>query len=318
MIYSEIEEKIKNGYLINEQEAIEMYNNRDTESLLSLANNLRLFFDGTRFDSCSIINARSGKCSEDCKWCSQSKFYKTNIEIYPLVSCKTVLQMAINNASKGVGRFSLVTSGRTVTKVELEHITPIYEELSKNVNISLCASMGLLNKEELQKLYDAGCKRYHCNLETAPSYFTFLCSTHTIEEKIETLKAAKEVGMSVCSGGIIGMGETAEQRIELAFTLRKIGVDSIPVNVLNPIPGTPLENTPMLPAEELLKSFAIFKIINPRSSIRFAGGRILFTDIQRKALQSGVSAAIVGDMLTTSGADILTDMKMLEELGFTK
>lgn len=308
MIFKELENKIKDGYQISYDELKALIDSEDRESLYNLANSLRIHFDGEVFETCSIINARSGKCSEDCKWCSQSKFYNTGVDIYPLISAEEALEAAKINSSKGVNRFSLVTSGRAVSKAEIDRVVNIYNQLEESVDIDLCASMGLMKKEELQKLYDAGCRRYHCNLETAPSFFSKLCTTHTIDDKIVTIKAAREVGMSICSGGIIGMGETQDQRIEFAFKLREIGVDSIPVNILNPIKGTPLENCESLTDEEILTTFAIFKIVNPHSKIRLAGGRSLITHLQRKAIRSGVYAAIVGNMLTTEGDDELLNM----------
>lgn len=307
-----LKESIKNGGFIDEKEALFIYKNMPLDELLAFANELSLANDPREFDTCSIINARSGRCSENCKWCSQSKFYSTNIDVYPLLEAQKIVEMAQNNASCGVGRFSLVTSGRKMSKAEIEKVAPVYQYLKENVDIELCASMGLLDKSDLQKLYDAGCERYHCNLETAPSYFETLCDTHTIEDKIKTIKAAREVGMTICSGGIIGMGETAEQRIELAMLLRELGVDSIPMNVLNPIKGTPLEGSLPLSDEDILRSFAIFKLIYPRAIIRFAGGRTLITKVQERAVFGGVSAAIVGDMLTTLGIDMKTDLKMLK------
>ncbi|MFI3267898.1 MAG: biotin synthase BioB [Rikenellaceae bacterium] len=314
MDLDELEELITKEYTINSEEALFIYKNMPLEQLLALARNLSKKYDAKDFDTCSIINARSGKCSEDCKWCSQSKFHNTNIEIYSLLDGQKIIEMAQNNANNGVGRFSLVTSGRKMSTLEINKIVPVYEHLRDNVKIELCASMGLLTKVELQKLYDAGCKRYHCNLETAPSHFSTLCSTHTIEDKIKTISYAKEVGMTICSGGIIGMGETAEQRIEMAMLLRELKVDSIPMNVLNPIKGTPLENSSPLSDEDILRTLAIFKVIYPKAVIRFAGGRTLITQIQKDAVLGGVSAAIVGDMLTTLGIDMKTDLEMLKSL----
>ncbi len=311
----ELLENIKQGLNLSKEAVLELVNECTADELCRLADSLREHFSGKKMDTCSIINARSGRCSEDCKWCSQSSFHRCDVEIYPLVDEQTCLDMAQYNEAKGIRRFSLVTSGRAMSGDELERAVEIFKSLKEKTSLKLCASMGLLNKEQLQKLRDAGVERYHCNIETAPSYFGQLCTKHTQQEKFATLKWAEEVGMTVCSGGIIGMGETMEQRVEMAVTLRDMGVKSIPLNVLNPIAGTKLENMPQLSDDELIKSFAMFRIVNPEADIRFAGGRIKIKHIQRKLMECGVSAAIVGDMLTTIGCGIDDDFSMFAELG---
>ena len=311
----ELLEDIKQGLRWSKESVLELVNECTTEELCQLADSLREHFSGREMGTCSIINARSGRCSEDCKWCSQSSFHRCDVEIYPLVDVQTCLEMAQYNESKGIRRFSLVTSGRAMSDDEAQRACEIFKTLKEKTSLKLCASMGLLNKEQLAKLRDAGVERYHCNIETAPSYFGELCTKHTQQEKFETLKWAAEVGMTVCSGGIIGMGETMEQRVEMAVTLRDMGVKSIPLNVLNPIAGTKLENMQPLSDEELLKSFAMFRIVNPDADIRFAGGRIKIRHIQKRLMECGVSAAIVGDMLTTIGCGIDDDFSMFAELG---
>lgn len=181
----------------------------------------------------------------------------------------------------------------------------------------LCASMGLLGREELQMLYDAGVRRYHCNLETASSYFGKLCTTHTPEEKKTTIRCAQEIGMEVCSGGIIGMGETVEQRLELAFELRELRVQSVPVNVLSPIPGTPLENVPLLDEDSILRTIAVYRFILPEAVIRFAGGRSrLSAEAQLLALRGGLNGALVGNYLTTVGTGLEQDRRLFGEAGY--
>lgn len=311
-----LEEKIAAGYQLGYDEAVELMHSTPAEELYELAHRLRTRYQGKKFETCSIMNARSGRCSENCKWCAQSKFHKTNIEVYPLVSEEAALKEALHNASKGVERFSLVTSGRTLSAADTDRICSIYRHIKQHTPIHLCASLGLLTKEQLIQLRESGVERYHCNMETAPSYFVKLCTTHTPEEKMQTIAWAKEAGLSICSGGIIGMGESAEQRIELAVTLQKIGVDSIPVNVLNPIPGTPLADVKPLEDTEVLVAMAMMRIINPTANIRLAGGRNMIKHIEEKALYCGVSASIVGDLLTTAGSDIDTDKAMFRRCGF--
>ena len=311
-----LEQKIKEGYRVGCDEAMALVHDTPHEALWKLAGRLRTHFLNNYFDTCSIINARSGRCSENCKWCAQSRFHHTQVEVYPLIGAGEALDLAAHNAAKGVRRFSLVTSGRTLSDTDLRKACDIYRELGQKVRISLCASMGLLSLEQLRQLKEAGVKRYHCNLESAPSYFPQLCTTHTTEEKIQTLRWAREAGLELCSGGIIGMGESMEQRIELAVTLQQLGVHSIPVNILSPIPGTPLEKTPRLTDDEVLTSVALFRIINPEAHIRLAGGRPLIAHLFPRLLHAGVSASIVGDMLTTFGSDIDSDKNTLKKEGF--
>lgn len=312
----ELYEEIVNGKNINYNEAINLIKQYSCEELCELADRLRQYFTGDKFDLCSITNARSGRCSEDCKWCAQSSRYNTKIETYELVDTDFAIEQAINNEKKGVHRYSLVTSGRKVDSKNLQILIDTYKKISEKSNIHLCASMGLLSKEQLIMLKEAGIEHYHCNLETARSYFPYLCTTHTYEEKITTIKAAQEIGLSVCSGGIMGMSETMEQRIELVIELRKLGILSIPINFLMPIEGTPLETTQQLSDDEILTSLAIFRIINPKAMIRFAGGRQLIKHIQHKALKAGVNAALVGDLLTTTGSNIEDDICNFKNAGF--
>lgn len=270
-----------------------------------------------KFDTCSIINGKSGRCPEDCKWCAQSAHYHAHIHEYPLVSTEKLVKAAEFSLSKGIGRFSIVTSGKRLKPDEVESLCRSVRELSANADIKLCLSAGLLSEDELQAFREAGISRYHCNLETSPSYFGTLCTTHTQAEKISTLKAAVKAGLEICSGGIIGMGETPEQRIGLALALRELGVKSVPVNILSPIPGTPLENRPLIPEEDVLRTIAIFRFIFPDAALRFAGGRArLSPEATLEAYRIGINASIMGDMLTTAGADIDTDMDRIRAAGY--
>lgn len=284
--------------------------------LYALADDVRKHFMGDLFDMCSIINARSGRCNENCKWCAQSAFHNTEIEEYELLEPHLAIYKAIQNEKAGINKYSLVTSGKRVSKKNLDKLCRIYKNIKKQSGITLCGSFGLIDKEDMEKLKAAGIKHYHCNLETAPSFFHELCTTHTYGEKIRTIRWAQEAGLEVCSGGIIGMGETMEHRIELAIELHKLGIKSIPVNILMPVSGTPMENQAPLDSDEILTTIALFRLINPEAYIRFAGGRKFITDIQDKALKAGINAALVGDLLTTCGTKVEDDIRSFRNAGY--
>ncbi|TLX73065.1 biotin synthase BioB [Labilibacter sediminis] len=313
---NELKNKVLAGGSITEQEALQLMNAEDKEALYSAANEIRLHFKGNKMEMCSILNAKSGKCTQDCKWCSQSMFHKTNVEEYELVDLKVAEQQAKENAEKGVHKFSLVTSGRSISNKNLDQLCGVYKKIQKSTPIHLCASMGLLNRSQLEKLKESGVEHYHCNIETAPSFFPEVVSSHSIEEKFRTIRYAQELGMGVCSGGIIGMGESMEQRVEMAFTLRELDIESIPINILTPVEGASLKVDGPLSDDEVLTTFALFRFINPTANIRLAGGRNLIAHIQDKALASGVSAALVGDYLTTIGTNINQDKELFEKAGF--
>ena len=301
---------------ISLDEALALTRHQPAAELYAFANEVRKQHCSNRFDLCSIINARSGKCGENCKWCAQSGHHTTDICEYDLIDSKAAIDQALSNHKRGVHRFSFVTSGKAISTDNLDKLCVMYDLIKAQCDISLCASMGLLDKNGLQKLKDHGIVHYHCNVESSRSFFPQVCSSHSYDDKIATIKAAQEVGLKICSGGIIGMGETMQQRLEMAFELRTLGVLSIPVNVLMPIKGTALEYIAPLTDEEILVSMAMFRIINPAAYIRFAGGRVQFLHIQEQALRAGINASLVGDMLTTVGTDMEEDKRMFIGAGF--
>lgn len=312
----ELRDKVLNGGLLSDEEAYSLISVSDSKALRDAAAAVTAKFVKPVFDSCSIVNARSGLCPENCKWCAQSRHYSTGCDTYTVIDHDECLHAARDNASKGVKRFSLVASGRRVTGKALDEMCALLKEAHEETGISTCASMGLLGREELMKLREAGVRRYHCNLETAPSHFKTLCTTHTIEDKVETIKTARELGFEVCSGGIIGMGESPRQRVEFALKLREVEPTSIPINLLNPIPGTPLENTPLISADEVIDTIAIFRLIYPTVQLRFAGGRSRLTRAEQlEAIRVGINGGIVGDLLTTIGSTIREDRELTSEAG---
>lgn len=289
----------------------------DITLLQQAANALRMKMKGTSFEFCSIVNGKSGKCSEDCKYCAQSVHYPTAVSCHGLLDRQEILSFGQRQEASGISRFSVVTSGKALTDSEIDTLCEIYGELHRTLHIQCCASHGLLTKEQLQKLKAAGVTRYHNNLETSRRFFPQICTTHTYDEKIATIVHAKEVGLSVCSGGIIGLGETMEDRIDMALQLRALGVDSVPINVFHPIAGTPLGHLSVLAEEEVCRTVALFRFALPGADIRLAGGRGQLADMGRSPFLSGANATITGDMLTTAGCSVTTDKEMLEEAGFT-
>ncbi len=316
MIVDNYIDQIVQGRKIDFDEAITLAENTDLDELCRGADTLRREIHGSRFDLCSIINARSGKCSEDCKYCAQSSRYDTDITRYEQIDGALALSQACENDSYGVKRLSLVTAGHSLQVEQLASLGEMYQAMAAKTELKFCASMGFLTHETAQRLYSYGVRRYHCNLEACREFFPSICTTHTWQEKVATLKIAREAGMDLCSGGIIGMGESVRQRLQLAFELRDLKVLSIPINILSPIEATPLEDIAPIELNDVLRCVAMFRLINPKAVIRIAGGRGRFGNDQYKLFKAGANGSIVGDYLTTMGAGVKEDLHAFSTLGF--
>ena len=299
---------------MEKSELLKLYNS-DLDELLKLSSK----YIKNDVEFCSLINARNGKCSQNCKYCAQSSHYRTNIEAYPLVELQEVRKTALEAKSHKASRFAIVTSGKTPDESDFNKILEMIKEVNKIEGLKSCASIGILNEEQAKKLAQTGLKRFHHNINTSKSYYPDVCTTHSWNDRLNTCRLVKKYGMELCCGVILGMGETVEQRIEMALELAEIQPDSIPINILMPIPETPFEiYLDKIDEENVLRTLAIFKIANPNSILRFCGGRMRLSDEnQRKALNSCVEGIMVGNYLTTVGKAPEEDLKTITELGKT-
>ncbi|HPN98775.1 MAG TPA: biotin synthase BioB [Syntrophorhabdaceae bacterium] len=315
-----ITEKTIREKTVNLKEALELYDLGKSKPflLMAYASEVRDYFKGKNISLCSIVNAKSGLCPENCKFCAQSAHYVTRAEVYPLMTKENILERAKEAKESGVGMFSIVTSG---TRIEGEDEWKEIEEAIVGMvalGIKPCASIGMLDSERAKRLKDVGLFRYHHNLETARSNFDNICSTHDYDDDIETVKNAKNAGLSVCSGGIIGLGETMEQRIEMAYTLKELDVDSVPINILNPIDGTPMSSAEPLSPLEILITIALYRFILPDKDIKLCGGKEKnLRQLLPFAIEAGCNSLMTGNYLTTLGRDAAKDIEMIIDLGYT-
>ena len=316
MDFLRLADEIISGRRLGRADDTDSFITADLDELLKGADRIRKALCGDHIDLCSIINGRSGRCSENCKFCAQSAHNCTGIDEYGFLDEETIVDECRHNAEKGVHRFSIVTAGRTLSGADFDRAVSAYSRMNSSFDIELCGSHGLLTDEQFRRLKEAGVKRYHCNIETSRRNFPNICTTHSFDEKIDCIKRAQAAGLQVCSGGIIGMGETWEDRVDMALTLAELGVDSVPINSLIPIKGTPLEELTPISEEDILRTVAIVRYILPTADIRLAAGRNLMEGCGRKAFLSGANSTITGDMLTTSGNGIADDTAMFRGMGF--
>lgn len=309
--------RLLSGGRLEPPEALHLLQHAPRAELRDAAHRVTAAYAPRRFDFCAIVNARSGRCGEDCSWCAQSAHWPTDAPCHGWIGADACLRAARDAEARGASRIGIVTSGRDPGPGGIDALCDALHALRRGTGLHLCASVGILGEADLRRLHDAGLQRVHCNLETAPTLFPSLCTTHTQEQKLATLRAARCVGLELCCGGIIGMGETDVQLVEFAFALAAVAPDSIPVNILHPIPGTPLGSLPPPTANRILDAVCILRLANPRTPLRFAGGRTLLDDATaRLAIHCGIDAGIAGPLLTTPGASYATDRALALEAGY--
>jgi len=298
--------------ILDKQELLRLYNS-DLNELLEFSSK----YMSNNIEFCSLVNARNGKCSQNCKYCAQSSHYRTDIEEYPLIEVDEAQKAAIESKQNGAFRFAVVTSGRTPAEEDFDKVISLIKGVNEIEGIRSCASIGILSEEQAKALANAGLKRFHHNINTCESYYPSVCTTHTWQDRINTCKLVKKYGMELCCGVILGMGETIEQRIEMALELAEIQPESIPINILMPIEGTPFENYHnKIDEEHILRTLAIFKIANPKSILRFCGGRMKLTEAnQELALKTCVEGILTGNYLTTTGKTPQEDIATVHKLG---
>ena len=315
---SEILKSVLNGAGPDHAAVSELSNARgaDLWDLFAAANRVREHFRGSTVDICSIVNAKSGACTEDCAYCAQSIHHSTNAPVYPLISVDRMAEAAKSAKKNGAKRFCIVTSGRGIeSRDDLENIAKGIERVQE-AGLSPCATLGTLTRDQLSYLKDAGLQRYHHNMETSRDYFPRICTSHRFDDRLEVLQNASSLGLSACSGGILGMGESMEDRINMAFTLRELDVDSVPINFLMPIMGTPLENVFAITPLEALHAIALFRLILPEKEIRVCAGRgSALGQLHPLIFLAGADGFMIGNYLTTSGLNPEEDLRMIRDLG---
>ncbi len=312
-----LRDKVIAGGTITPQEAlwISGLSDADLLGLFAAASGIRQCFRGDIIDLCAIVNAKSGACSEDCSYCAQSSKVSTGVEVYPLLEKSRIIEKALEAKNAGVRRFCIVTSGRKISSNELRKMGSMVLEV-RRTGLLPCATLGLLNKEELSYLGECGLVRYHHNLETSENFFPEICSTHTYHEKLKTIEAALSAGLSVCSGGIFGIGETWQDRVDIAFALRALDVDSVPINFLIPVKGTPLGEHAVLPPFEALKIISLYRFILPGKQIRVCGGRVqTLGEFSCMVFLAGADAVLTGNYLTTTGRTFGDDLELIRQSG---
>lgn len=313
----ELADEIIEGRRLTGEDNLSILLTADLKELCEGADKIRRALCGDRADLCSIINGRSGRCSENCRFCAQSAHNHANCELYGFLEKDAIIDGCRHAHEQGVHRYSIVTAGRSMEGEDLEKAIEAYRAMHEAYpDMILCASHGLMKEGDLKRIHDAGVTMYHSNVETSERFFPEICTTHTYADKLKEIRLAREAGLEICSGGIFGMGENWQDRLDMAVLLAEWKVNSIPLNFLIPIPGTPLEKNKPLTRDEIIRIVAIFRYINPESFIRIAAGRNYFDDGGEILFRAGANAVLTGDMLTTVGNNTAQDKEMLEKIGF--
>jgi len=319
LLIRELEERVVRGGEISESEALSLagLSGNDIFDLMASANRIRDHFKGKSVNLCSIVNAKSGLCSEDCSFCAQSAHFETKSPVYDMIEPEKIVEAAKKAREMKSREFSIVTSGKSVGEgEELDKLCEAIEKITASGGLERCASLGNMPREALLRLKKAGLQSFHHNLETARSFFPNICTTHDYEDDVNTVRLAKELGFETCCGGIFGLGESLDQRVELAFTLKELDVDSIPLNFLNPIEGTAMESQPTVEPMEGLKTIAVFRFILPEKDIIVSGGReVTFRDLQPLIFLAGANGTLIGNYLTTKGREPERVLQMIRDIG---
>ena len=316
----QVREKVLDGGEVSHEEALALTlaSGPEIPYLAAVANEVREKFAGRAIESCALSNIKSGNCSEDCKFCAQSGHYKTDSPVYPQISVEEIIEQAKTAEAMGATEFCMVSSGWGMTSdKEFQTVLEAVRRISTETKLFVDCSLGFLSGEQMKALKEAGLYRNNHNLEASRDYFEKICTTHSYQQRVNHVQMAGHFGIHPCSGGILGMGETPKDRIDLAFDLKRLGADCVPINILNPRRGTPLGDVEPIPPMEIIQTIAIYRLILPKSTIKIAGGReVNLRDLQAMAMQAGANGLILGNYLTTMGRNPAQDIQMMKDLGF--
>ena len=302
----------------NGSQLLELFGGGRKASLFALAREIQRQFHGQIIEICAIVNAKSGNCSHNCAFCAQSSISKSPITIYPFRQPEDLLETARAAMASGAHRFSIVTSGARLSKRELLMACETIRLIKDETNLLPCASLGKITVDDARLLEEAGLVRYHHNLEASRDFYPRICTTQTYSERLSTILTAREAGLEICVGGILGLGESIHDQIALALEIKNLGPDSVPINFLDPRPGTPLAAQPLLTPDEAILSIALFRIIMPHTNLRLCGGRVrVLGNRQAAAIETGLNGLMIGDYLVTKGAEVDADQELIASLNLT-